>query len=99
MFFHMMRTVILSALFLHLSKYFIGMVVSNILRLVWYDLHYAVFPVISFPAPDDLTVFIDAHHGHPIVITDRIAVFVIFLAADRMLVYTPCLEAAVNEHL
>lgn len=30
MFFHMMRTVILSALFLHLSKYFIGIVVSKL---------------------------------------------------------------------
>ena len=37
-----MRTVILSALFLHLRKYLIRIVVSNILRLVWYDLYYGI---------------------------------------------------------
>ena len=72
---------LLSSVFLHLSKYLIGIAVSNILSVVRHDLGHAVFPVISFSAPDELPALIDTQYGHSIIVINRITFLDIFLTA------------------
>ena len=84
-------------LLLRFPEYFVGIVVSDILRLIRYDLDHSVLPVIPFTAPDEITVFVDPHHRHPVLVKNRVAIPVIFLAAERVPVNAPCLQEAVNK--